>query len=89
MGIQQEMVLTFGTGDIIVSLVKFGDLVDTLGFLETDKPLPIGCDLRGEMVLERTDLAMMLRFTDPASVDVVMEALTLVKDNLLEARDNG
>jgi len=83
MSIQREMMITFGAGDIFVTLVRYDGIIDSVGFVASDRPHPIGSGLADEdPSIALRDLDLMMRFTDPASVDVVIDALTLIKKNL-------
>lgn len=88
MSIKRWMEIVFGTGDVIVTLMRHENLVDAVAFYEQDKGRPIGNLEKGvELKMEDTDL--VLRFTDPASVDVVIQALRMVKENLIKAARVG
>ena len=83
MPIDRRMVVEFGTGDVIVSVARWGDgPIDTIAFKESSEEHPVGDSVAPDP--EEGDFDVFLRFTDPASVDVVMQALQMVKDNLKE-----
>jgi hypothetical protein len=79
-----DLTISFGNGSIAVVPFRSEEKgpIDGVGFFPLDKEHPVGHNLRGEFSPENAIPLACMHFTNAASVDIVIEALKLIKRDM-------